>query len=109
MNYPRSLAPWAPYLNIFPRELSMGLGAMVQRMASAIGSMRSRAVVGTSDIDGFDGIARRGSYEKLVASEWVLADEMPDEFARRATMGEHLFLDLARREPSAARLSLAIF
>lgn len=109
MNYPRSLAPWSTYLNIFPRELSLALGAMVQRIASAIGSMGSRSIAGASDIDGFDGIARRGSYEKLIASEWLLADEMPDEFARRAVMGEHFFLELARREPSAARLSLAIF
>jgi hypothetical protein len=109
MNYPRSLAPWAEYLNIFPRELSLALGAMVQRIASAIGSMRSRSLLGAGDIDGFDGISRRGSYEKLVASEWLLADEMPDEFARRAVMGEHLFLELARREPSASRVSLAIF
>lgn len=109
MNYPRALAPWAEYLNIFPRELSLALGTMVQRIALAIGSMRSRSLNRAGDIDGFDGIARRGSYEKLVASEWLLADEMPDEFARRAVMGEHLFMELARREPSAARVSLAIF
>jgi hypothetical protein len=109
MNYPRALAPWAEYLNIFPRELSLALGTMVQRIALAIGSMRSRSLNHAGDIDGFDGIARRGSYEKLVASEWLLADEMPDEFARRAVMGEHLFLELARREPSAAQVSLAIF
>jgi hypothetical protein len=109
MNYPRSLAPWAEYLNIFPRELSLALGCLVQRIASAIGSMHSRSINKAGDIDGFDGLSRRGSYEKLVASEWLLADEMPDEFARRAVMGEHLFLELARREPSAARVSLAIF
>jgi hypothetical protein len=109
MNYPRALAPWAEYLNIFPRELSLALGTMVQRISLAVGSMRSRSLNHAGDIDGFDGIARRGSYEKLVASEWLLADEMPDEFARRAVMGEHLFLELARREPSAARVSLAIF
>lgn len=109
MNYPRALTPWVEYLNIFPRELSLALGTMVQRISLVVGSMRSRSLNHSGDIDGFDGIARRGSYEKLVASEWLLADELPDEFARRAVMGEHLFLELARREPSAARVSLAIF
>jgi hypothetical protein len=109
MNYPRALTPWAEYLNIFPREVSLALGSMVQRIALAIGSMRSHSQNHSGDIDGFDGINRRGSYEKLVASEWLLADELPDEFARRAVMGEHLFLELARREPSASRVSLAIF
>ncbi len=42
-------------------------------------------------------------------SEWLLADELPDEFARRATMGEHAFHELARRTPSHAASSVALF
>ncbi len=109
MEYPRALLPWAKYLSVFPRELSLALAPMVQRVALAIGAMRSRTSAKAGEVDGFDGIARRGVYERLVASEWMLADEMPDEFARRAVMNEHLFLELARREPAAARVSLALF
>lgn len=109
MKYPKSLTPWAAYLNIFPRELSLALGAMVQRLAAALGSMRARNLVNAGDVDGYYGVARRGSYERLVTSEWLLADELPDEFARRAVMGEHLFLELARREPAASPRSVAIF
>jgi hypothetical protein len=41
---------------------------------------------------GVDDLRRRGSYDRLLLSEWVLADEVPDEFDRRAAQGEHLFL-----------------
>src|SRR5207249_6830439 len=37
------------------------------------------------------------------------AGEAPDEFTRRAAMGEHAFLQVARREPAGARVSVALF
>jgi hypothetical protein len=55
-------------------------------------------VPGDDDPDGFDGLASRGSYERLIASDWLLADEIPEEFERRATMREHLFLKTAKRD-----------
>jgi hypothetical protein len=109
MQLPRTLAPWASYLGIFPRETSLAIGPLVQRIALAVGSMKARSLSGTGDPDGFDDLARRGSYERLLASEWLLADEAPDEFARRAAMGEHVFLNIARREPSGSRVSMALF
>ncbi len=109
MNLPRSLAPWSRYLGIFPRETSLAIGPLVQRIALAIGPMRSLSISGAGDPDGFDDLARRGSYERLLASEWLLADEVPEEFARRAAMGEHVFLSIARREPSGSRVSMALF
>lgn len=109
MEFPRSLAPWAQILNVFPRETSLALGPLIQRLSIAIGPMRSLARTNSGDPDGFDGIARKGSYERLLISEWLLADEAPEEFARRAAMGEHLFFHLARREPAASRVSLALF
>src|SRR5262249_34562249 len=109
MNLPRSLAPWSRYLGIFPRETSLAIGPLVQRIALAIGPMKSLSISGAGDPDGFDDLARRGSYERLLASEWLLADEVPEEFARRAAMGEHVFLRIARREPSGSRVSMALF
>jgi hypothetical protein len=109
MKFPRSLAPWAHYLQVFPRELSLALGPMIQRIALAIGPLRTDHSSGAGDPDGFDGLAKSGPYERLLASEWLLAEEVPDEFVRRAVAGEHLFSKLARREPAASRVSCAIF
>lgn len=109
MNLPPSLAPWAAYLNIFPEEVSLALGPMIQRVSMLIGSPQPRLNEKKGEPDGFDGLNRRGTYERLLLSEWMLADELEDEFMRRAVMGEHLFLNRAHSSPVGTRSSLALF
>lgn len=106
---PRSLAHWGAYLAVFPRDLALSLGPVLQRLSSAVGPLQVRRHDGSGEVDGYDGLDRRGSYERLLATEWLLADEMPDEFLRRAIMGEHLFLHTSRPEPGGTRTSVAIF
>jgi hypothetical protein len=74
-----------------------------------IGSPQPRLNEREGEPDGFDGLSRRGTYERLLLSEWMLADELEDEFMRRAVMGEHLFLNRARSSPVGTRASLALF
>jgi hypothetical protein len=109
MELPRALAPWGPYLAVFPRDLALSLGPVLQRLSSAVGSLQVRRMNGGGEVDGYDGIERHGTYDRLLATEWLLADEMPDEFLRRAVMGEHLFLHASRPEPGGTRTSVAIF
>ena len=109
MNLPPTLAQWAPYLKLFPEELSLALKPIVQRVSMLIGSPQPRLNESEGEPDGFDGLNRRGTYERLLLSEWMLADELEDEFMRRAVMGEHLFLNRARSSPMGTRASLALF
>ena len=109
MNLPPSLAPWAGYLQIFPEEVSLALGPIIQRVSMLIGSPQPRLNEKEGEPDGFDGLNRRGTYERLLLSEWMLADELEDEFMRRAVMGEHLFLSRAHSSPVGTRASLALF
>lgn len=109
MNLPSSLASWTQYLTIFPDETSFTVGKMAQRISPLIGSLQTAAQMNGGEPDGYDGLTRRGYYNRLLLSEMALADEMPDEFLRRAAMSEHLFLQLARVEPSSARISVALF
>jgi hypothetical protein len=102
---PRALAPWRPELSALPLDLVHALAPLVTSIAAAIGPPRSSAAHPTGEPDGFDGLARRGSYARLLSTEWLLATEAPDEFTRRAAMGEHAFLAIGRREP---RTSLAL-
>ncbi len=108
MNLPPSLAQWAAYLKIFPEEVSLALGPIIQRVSMLIGSPQPR-FNNLGEPDGFDGLNRRGTYERLLLSEWMLADELEDEFMRRAVMGEHLFLNRAHSSPTGTRASLALF
>lgn len=109
ISLPASLAPWSKQLSVFPNELSMAIGPMVQRIAAAIDPLHLEKVPGDDDPDGFDGLVNRGSYERLIASDWLLADEIPEEFERRATMQEHLFLKTAKRDRAHGFGSIVLF
>ncbi len=108
INLPRHLSPWAPQLALFPAEMALALGAVVSRLASLIGGQRhSRTTEG--EPDGYDGIARRGSYERLLPTEWLMLDEVPEEFLRRVVAGEHAFLRRAHTSQAAGKTCLALF
>lgn len=104
----RALGPWADALALFGPDLWRGIGPWLGPLETVIGrrdASRSR----DGELDGVAGIARRGSYERLLPSEWLLAEELPDEFLRRAASDEHLFVELARAEPHARGAIVALF
>lgn len=109
MDLPRSLAAWSPYLNLFPLDLALSLGPVLHRLSFAVGPLQVRRHQGHGEPDGYEGLSRRGSYERLLTSEWLLAEEIPDEFLRRAATGEHLFLRVAQPVPAGQRVSAAVF
>jgi hypothetical protein len=105
---PPHLAAWTPYLRLFPEEIALVLGPMVARLAALTGSAPlDHAQEGIPN--GYDGIARKGPYDRLLTAEWLLQEELPDEFLRRAIAGEHLFLQRAYQESSAAKQTIALF
>jgi hypothetical protein len=105
---PRALAPWAEKLALFPRDIALALAPLLPRLHGVLGAS-GRSPGESGEPDGYDGIARRGTYERLLASEWLLLSEIPDEFLRRVAAGEHAFLRLARRPPSAGRHGVVLF
>lgn len=109
ISLPSSLLPWSKQLSVFPSELSLAIGPLVQRIASAIDPLHLEDMPGEDDPDGFDGLVNRGSYERLIASDWLLADEIPEEFERRATMREHLFLKTGKRDRAHGLGSVVLF
>jgi hypothetical protein len=105
---PRHLASWATQLALFPEDIALSLGPMVSRIAALVGGWRQDyAPHGTPD--GHAGIDTRGLYDRLLATEWALLEELPDEFLRRAVSGEHLFLQRAYQDLAAARQSIVLF
>jgi hypothetical protein len=105
---PRILAPWATQIADLLPDLALALVPWLQRLDLVIGPMRSLASPGDGEPDGFSGLTRRGPYDRLLISEWLLASEVPEEFLRRAASGEHAFHELARREPTGDRACLAL-
>ncbi len=109
MSLPPVLAPWAPSLRRFSPALSGVVGPWLGRLWGAVGPRRSEALPGEGDPDGYQGLARRGPPHRLLAGDWLLAEEAPDEFLRRAAEGELSYLALARTTPAAARRCVVLF
>ncbi|HYQ15678.1 MAG TPA: hypothetical protein VEQ58_07975, partial [Polyangiaceae bacterium] len=105
---PRALGRWKAQLSLFPAESATELGRLVQRLAPAVDGLFQAQPEPSGEIDGFDGIANRGSYERLLASEWMLQRGAPLEFLRRAVSGEHSFLQLAKRRPATPESTLVL-
>ncbi|HZH15415.1 MAG TPA: hypothetical protein VE057_13775 [Archangium sp.] len=105
---PEALRPWAAQLSLFPEDLALSLGAHVARLAAALGPLRARNEVEGGEPHGYDGLTRRGSPERLLMSEWLMALEAPDEFVRRAAFGEQAFLRPAFRQPQGGRRTVAL-
>lgn len=105
---PEALRPWAAHLSLFPEDLALSLGHHVARLAAALGPLRARNEMEGGEPQGYDGLTRRGSPERLLMSEWLLALEAPDEFVRRAAFGEQAFLRPAFRQPQTGRRTVAL-
>lgn len=106
---PLALRPWKAWLGWFDARLAEQLGQLLLRLSDLIGPAPAVASHAALEPDGLDDLHLRGSYERLLSSEWLLADEMPDEFLRRAVASEHLFLAPRLRGARIERHVVAVF
>ncbi len=105
---PRALQPWEKPLTLFGEVVHDGLGRWLHPLRTLLGPLTVPAAAASGDPDGYSGLRRRGSYERLLLSEWALALEAPDEFLRRAVTGEHVFMAPAFREPKGRSACVAL-
>lgn len=109
MQLPESLQPWRQWLTWFaPGHLPL-FADLFGRLNPLLGPWRGRQQGGVPEPDGLGDLQRRGPYERLLSSEWLLAGEMPEEFLRRAVSGEHMFLAPQYRAQQASRLIVVLF
>jgi hypothetical protein len=106
---PPELAAWATVLAGFAPDLAEPVGLLARRLELVIGRVRARPRPHGDDPDGYDGLDRRGPYDRLVLSEWALAEAVPEEFDRRAASGEQSFLRLDRRDRKKGVRCVALF
>ena len=107
---PAALRPWHHWLQWFRPDVAVALGDLVRQLDTLPGLAASRLHdTSVTEPDGLDDLRHRGPYPRLLASEWLLAEAAPDEFLRRAVMGEHLFLMPRPRSRQVDRLILALF
>lgn len=78
-------------------------------LARGVGPLRrAPSLEARGEPDGFAGVMRRGRPEHLLISEWALAQAHPEEFLRRAAMGEQLALRPRRKHPAHAAQSAVL-
>jgi hypothetical protein len=106
---PDALHSWREWLSWFDPDLAAQLGLLLQRLHPLLGPFKGHNVGGESELEGLDDLRTRGAYEHLLASEWLLAEDLPDEFLRRAASGEHIFLAPRPQARRADRSIIALF
>jgi hypothetical protein len=106
---PPALQPWRAWLQWFPHDSALAIGGLLPRLHAAMGQYRGTLQRGAHTPNGIDEIRSRGPYHRLLLSEWALADEAPDEFLRRASSGEHLFLSPRYETIKADAQIVAVF
>lgn len=99
MTLPRALRPWRQELEAMAPALALSLRPWLHRLHTLVGPLHEQRSHGDGEPDGYNDLHNRGAYERLLMSEWLLADIAPLEFMRRASQGEHLFTRLGRRAP----------
>lgn len=109
MPLPQALKPWHDWLSWFAPELQEALGRMLQQLHPMLGPLHAARRGEVPEPGGVDDLHRRGRYERLLSSEWLLATDLPDEFLRRAATGEHLFLAPRQVSQRAQRSLVAVF
>ncbi|WP_247310246.1 hypothetical protein [Ralstonia pseudosolanacearum] len=109
MELPESLHRWRDWLDWFAADLQPEVGMLIKRLHPLLGTFLGTRLAGAQEPSGLGNLSRRGAYDRLLASEWLLAQDMPDEFLRRAAGGEHLFLAPPTHSPQADRLIVALF
>lgn len=106
---PDPLLDWHQWLDWFRPELAPAVADLLRQLSPFMGVPRAQLQAGRTVFEGLGDIQRRGSYARLLGTEWLLAEEAPDEFLRRAASGEHLFLTPERHTPRSDRLLVALF
>jgi hypothetical protein len=109
IDLPRPLQPWQQWLGWFDAELAEQVGELVRRLSDLVGVAPASGRGGQPEPDGLGDLRSRGPYERLLASEWLLAEELPDEFLRRAVSSEHLFLAPRMRAAQVERSVVVVF
>ncbi|WP_194792309.1 hypothetical protein [Pseudomonas sp. UFMG81] len=109
MQLPDALHPWQAWLAQLDPATWPVFADLLGRIEPLLGPLRGRQPGGEPEPDGLADLQRRGNYARLLSSEWLLAEEMPDEFLRRAVASEHLFLAPELRARQSDRRIVALF
>lgn len=100
---------WQPYLSWFDATLQPIMAELLSQLYLMLGPIKENNASNNDWHSGLGEIKQRGHYENLVLSEWLLFEDEPDEFLRRAVTHEHLFLAPTPEEQKSNNAIIALF
>lgn len=106
---PALLRPWRPWLAPMTADVREWLGTALLALRPLLPAPGAHGAQPQGEFAGYRGISRRGLPERLLMTEWLYAQELPDEFLRRQGSGESLYLDPEREDNAAHRLHMLLF
>ena len=105
---PKPFHAWQHWLSRFDENLQPIIADLLLQFNLFIGSISESQCSKQLSSDSSD-LQKRGKYEHLLTTEWLIAQEEPDEFIRRAANNEHLFLTPVYEKPKANGVIIALF
>lgn len=93
--------PWWESFDFLAPDCRQDFGRLVDLLEEGI--LSSSITQLGDEPAGWAGIIRRGPWDRLVSSEWALAEAHPEEFLRRADEGELSFWEIAKESDSSTR------
>ena len=105
---PKPFHAWQHWLSRFDDNLQPIIADLLLQFNLFIGSISESQCSKQLSSDSSD-LQKRGKYEHLLTTEWLIAQEEPDEFIRRVANNEHLFLTPVYEKPKANGVIIALF
>jgi hypothetical protein len=106
---PKPFRAWQPWLSWFDENLQPIVADLLLQLNNLLGPTKESRWKDQQFLSGLGDLKKRGSYDHLLTSEWLIAEEEPDEFIRRAVSYEHLFFTPMQEKSKANGVIIALF
>ncbi|OCG41950.1 hypothetical protein [Gilliamella sp. Bif1-4] len=106
---PKPFKAWQPWLSWFDESLQPLVADLLLQLNNVLGPVKKSQWNEQKLLSGLGDLRKRGSYEHLLTSEWLIAEEEPDEFIRRVVSCEQLFLTPMQEKSKANGVIIALF
>ncbi|MWP62958.1 hypothetical protein [Gilliamella sp. Pas-s25] len=107
--FPKAFQAWQPWLAWFDESLQPLVADLLLQLNNILGPVKESQWNEQKLLSGLGDLHKRGSYDHLLTSEWLIAEEEPDEFIRRVVNYEQLFLTPMQEKSKANGVIIALF
>ena len=105
----KPIKTWQSWLSWFDEDLQPVIADLLLQLSNFLGPVKESKWCDQMLSSGLGDIRNRGDYQHLLTTEWLIGEEEPDEFIRRAVNNEHLFVTPIYEKSKANGVIIALF